>query len=151
MTTFNQTLVPSQAEAMTDFHKANSRGRIRKIIGALTGRPSRLLDLDTLTYGKEIRSRSYVGTHTVRVDQIKGSEGRSQDFDHDFNPLKSHYCDRWVRVALAWQYGISLPAVDLIKVGDAYIVRDGHHRISVARYMGSKFIDAHVTEWVLDD
>ena len=151
MTTFNQTLVPSQAVAMTDFHKANSRGRIRKIIGAFTGRPSRLLDLDRIAKGKKIRSRSFAGTHTVHIDQIKGSEGRCQDFDHDFNPLKSHCRDRWVSVALAWQYGVCLPVVDLIKVGDMYIVRDGHHRISVARYMGAKYIDAQVTELVLDD
>ena len=51
----------------------------------------------------------------------------------------------------AWYQGIGLPAVELIKIGDIYIVRDGHHRISVARYMGCDFIDARVTEWELAD
>ena len=85
----------------------------------------------------------------MRIDQIKGSEGRSQDFDQDFNPLKLRNQGRWLSIARAWHHGVSLPAVDLIKVGDVYLVRDGHHRISVARYMGSDFIDARVTEWVL--
>jgi hypothetical protein len=39
----------------------------------------------------------------------------------------------------------------LIKVKDVYIVRDGHHRISVARYLGCKYLDANVTEWVMGD
>ena len=41
------------------------------------------------------------------------------------------------------------PALDLIKVGDAYAVRDGHHCISVARALGEDYIDAHVTAWEL--
>jgi len=30
-------------------------------------------------------------------------------------------------------------------------VRDGHHRISVARALGEDYIDAHVTDWELAD
>jgi hypothetical protein len=40
-----------------------------------------------------------------------------------------------------------LPPVELIQVGDVYFVRDGHHRISVARMMGQDSIDAEVTVW----
>jgi hypothetical protein len=35
-------------------------------------------------------------------------------------------------------------AVALIQVGDVYFVRDGHHRISVARALGQAYIDAKV-------
>jgi len=42
-----------------------------------------------------------------------------------------------------------MPAVELIKVGEVYAVRDGHHRISVARALGEDFIDARVTAWEL--
>ena len=42
--------------------------------------------------------------------------------------------------------GVSLPAVSLYKVGDAYFVVDGHHRVSVSRQKGRKFIDAEVIE-----
>jgi hypothetical protein len=150
MTALSQTLNPSQCAAMTDFRRANTRGRFRNIIATITGRTNQLLDLETISKGEKIRCRSYIGTHTVAIDQIKGSEGRCQDFDQDFNPLKSHSRDRWVRIALAWLCGVCLPAVDLIKVKDIYIVRDGHHRISVARFMGCEYTDAHVTEWVVD-
>ena len=39
------------------------------------------------------------------------------------------------------------PPVELIQVGDLYFVRDGHHRISVARAMGQEAIEAKVTAW----
>ena len=42
--------------------------------------------------------------------------------------------------------GSSLPPVDLAKIGELYFVRDGHHRVSVARALGRKDIDAYVTE-----
>jgi hypothetical protein len=40
-----------------------------------------------------------------------------------------------------------LPPVQLIQVGDAYFVRDGHHRISVAHHLGQASIDAEVLIW----
>jgi hypothetical protein len=41
---------------------------------------------------------------------------------------------------------IDLPPVHLYKVGDAYFVRDGHHRISVARERGQQFIEGEIIE-----
>jgi hypothetical protein len=40
-----------------------------------------------------------------------------------------------------------LPAVELLQVGNAYFVRDGNHRISVARTLGIRCLDAQVTVW----
>ena len=40
-----------------------------------------------------------------------------------------------------------MPPVALIQVGDCYFVRDGHHRISVAKALGQKAIDATVEIW----
>ncbi len=34
----------------------------------------------------------------------------------------------------------------LYKVGEAYFVEDGNHRVSVARYQGVEWIDAEVVE-----
>ena len=154
MNTLSQTLgavAPVQKQPVTDFNQAKVRGQIKKIISILTGRDNQLKDLRSILKGINIRTRRFSGTHTVRIDQIKGSEGRCRDFDQDFNPLKTHNRGRWVNIAHAWQTGVYLPAVELIKIKDTYIVRDGHHRISVAKYLGADFIDARVTEWVLDD
>ncbi len=85
----------------------------------------------------------------VRIDQITGSEGHSTDFDDRFRPTQTETCTRWYSVAKARVRGIALPAVSLIVIGDAYYVRDGHHRISVARAFGDKVIEAMVIEFEL--
>jgi hypothetical protein len=154
MNPFSQTLeaiTPSLGPSAADFNQAKTRGQIKRVVAVLMGRSNRLLDVKTILEGVTIHTCRYRGAHTVRIDQIKGSEGRYADFDQDFNPLKSHNRDRWLNIARAWLAGVYLPAVELIKIKDTYIVRDGHHRISVAHYMGSDFIDARVTEWVLAD
>jgi hypothetical protein len=85
----------------------------------------------------------------VPVRQIAGSEDRTGDFDADFHPLQWNSRDRWMSVFVAWRRGASLPPVDLMRVGDMYYVRDGHHRISVARALGQEYIDAVVVEAAL--
>lgn len=83
----------------------------------------------------------------VRLSDIQGSEGKSDQFDHAFHPLHEESRARWVSVAVARAMGQSLPPVDLIRVGDIYFVRDGHHRVSVASAYGQREIEANV--WVL--
>jgi hypothetical protein len=83
----------------------------------------------------------------VPIQQIWGSEGRSADFDSLFYPRQGHSQGRWVGIAAARMMGLVLPPVDLIQVGDGYFVRDGHHRISVARALGEEYIEAEVTLW----
>ncbi|HEX2618928.1 MAG TPA: hypothetical protein VHL11_02245 [Phototrophicaceae bacterium] len=89
----------------------------------------------------------YAGLQTVTIDQIIGSENRTVEFDNRFTPQAEHLQGRWVSVAVAYFKGLTLPPIDLIQVGDEYYVRDGHHRISVARTMGQTMISALVTVW----
>lgn len=151
MVSFSPSLEPTMEPTGMDFRIAKFKGQFGKFIANLTGHSNQLLDLESLTKGKTVRTRRYARTQSVDIDQIKGSEGRCKDFDRKFNPLKSHNCSRWLNIAHAWLRGVHLPAVDLIKVKDVYVVRDGHHRISVARYLGCKYLDAHVIEWELSD
>lgn len=111
------------------------------------GRPSRLLHLGSLQAGASLRNARYAGLQSVPIRQIRGSEGRCDDFDVAFCPLKKHNRSRWVALAAAWLGGAVLPPVALIQVGDTHFVRDGHHRISVARALGQEMIDAEVTVW----
>ncbi|MGD8751182.1 MAG: hypothetical protein PVG14_07155 [Anaerolineales bacterium] len=120
---------------------AQLKGRFAKLWARLTHQSRKLLDSKLFNLG----DGHYAGLRTVSIDRIKGSEGRNGDFDSAFYPLKTHNKDRWVRVAAARLRGVVLPPVDLIRVGDIYFVRDGHHRISVARAFGEEFIDAVVT------
>ena len=56
---------------------------------------------------------------------------------------------RWRRVDAAYYQAKNLPPVQLYKIGTVYFVRDGHHRVSVAREKGQEFIDAEVIEMVM--
>lgn len=86
----------------------------------------------------------YEGVRTVRVADIVGSENRVDDFDSEFYPLEEHLETRWVSVAMAMGGQINLPPIELIEVDGEYYVRDGHHRVSVARMMGIAELDAVV-------
>ncbi len=112
----------------------------------LPGAHAALLPLAGTRQGAEL-DRHYAGVQTVAIRSIRGSEGRLIDFDAEFRPLHDRTRDRWVSVAAARLRGTRLPPVELIKSGDDYFVRDGHHRISVARALGEEFIEANVTVW----
>jgi hypothetical protein len=81
---------------------------------------------------------------TVPLTAIVGSEDRSEDFDADFRPLHSDDRERWISVAAARRTGSGLPAVELVQDRDGYYVRDGHHRISVAKAVGQLEIEARI-------
>ena len=93
------------------------------------------------------REGSYVGMREIAIDTICGSEERADDFDDFFRPLADHNRDRWLSVAEARLRGVQMPPVQLIEVGGRYFVRDGHHRISVAKALGESFVDAEVVRW----
>jgi hypothetical protein len=118
-------------------------GKLKRWWRALAGRPVGLRCLgQTARHG----SRA-LGHRTVAIAEIVGSEGRAGDFDSAFAPLSERTRDRWVGVAMARRRGRALPAVLLIKAADGYYVRDGHHRISVARAFGEEFVEAEVIAW----
>jgi hypothetical protein len=91
-----------------------------------------------------------LGHQVVSVDHIIGSEGRYSDFDRRFLPRTEAVEARWRSIERAMDRLIDLPPVDLWKISDVYFVRDGNHRVSVARWMGQRHIDALVTELLVD-
>jgi hypothetical protein len=133
------------------YQKVVLRGKRQKLLAAVTRRSTSLPAIGDLTQGKAVRNQRHLGPKLVRIADIQASEDRSGDFDRSFHPLETHTKSRWLSIAVARLNGQAMPAVELIKVGDAYAVRDGHHRISVARALGEDYIDAHVTAWELAD
>lgn len=105
---------------------------------------SRLLNLAEMEQDSTLRNSRKPGVQAVPIDQIKGSEERSDEFDVLFTPLCAHLVGKWIDLAVAYSKRIDLPPVELIQVDDYYFVRDGHHRISVARAFGQEYIDAVV-------
>jgi hypothetical protein len=53
---------------------------------------------------------------------------------------------RWQRINLAQRKGEAMPPIDVYRIGELHFVKDGHHRVSVARALGHKDISAFVTE-----
>ena len=96
---------------------------------------------------RRLRSRAAVaqGIREIPVEAISGTlePSRASLFDRSFRPAKLAAC-RWTRVWLAEQRGAVLPPISVVRVGDGYAVRDGHHRVSVARARGAETIDATV-------
>jgi hypothetical protein len=145
-----QARVHAMAVASGLYHRARSRARWGRLRSAMTGRTRSLLELTTVKESCAVRGQCYGGTRTVSLSQIRGSEGRWKDFDCDFRPLQEHTRGRWIGIAAAREMGTPLPPVELVQVGDVYFVRDGHHRISVARTVGQRDIEAEVTVWHVD-
>jgi hypothetical protein len=81
----------------------------------------------------------------IPLAAIRGTlePGRAAMFDAAFRPSRAAQ-SRWQRVWIAETRGAVLPPISVIRVGNEYAVRDGHHRVSVARARGALTIDAAV-------
>lgn len=130
-----------------EFELLRRRAFYRRLWCGVTGQRYQLLNLEGLQTQGVGQRRRHGGIQLVPIAKIQGSEGRSQDFDADFRPLKLYNRERWVNIALARREDVVLPLVELIQIGDSYFVRDGHHRISVAKAQGQLEIEAEVTCW----
>jgi hypothetical protein len=135
--------------AEQQFWQAYARGKRRKWFTGPTSSKFQLQDLAEALKGLRVKARHDLGRQSVPVHRIRGSEGRSHEFDDEFNPRTLHTMGRWIDIAFAQQLGLELPPINLIKFGEVYFVRDGHHRVSVASFKGQAEIDAEVTVWEL--
>jgi hypothetical protein len=128
----------------TIFSNTMNRGKWNMFLKKLVGKNNALQSLAQAENGTIPVQKKGRKVVAVAINQIVGSEGRVNDFDKNFRPLVSHTRDRWVGIAIAQRRDIPLPPVELIQVGDEYYVRDGHHRISVARTFGQAAIEAEI-------
>lgn len=136
----------SYNEGINAFHSARARAFWEDMIGLLRGKPAELLSFDEVKARLRLREESYKGLQNVPLDRIVGSVGRYRDFTGTFLPKNPRMRERWSRVYAQTNSLIGTPPIELYKVDDVYFVRDGNHRVSVARQMGQKTIEAHVTE-----
>ena len=137
------------ADAQGDFSRAR-RARVLAAVGRrLRFEPddvNYVLPFEEVVEALGRVSEEDLGLQTVPLDSIVGSVDRTRDFDRDFRPTTTRVRSRWQRIAEAQRRGESLPPVSLYRIGDLHFVRDGHHRVSVARSLRRTDIDAYVTE-----
>lgn len=134
----------------SDFAKARLLALLHNAVGFLRQEPRTLLPFEEVRSRLNIRGQHDRGLQVVPLANIIGSEGRYTDFDRSFLPRHELTRDRWKNVDRAHYTDVPLPAVELFKIGEVYFVRDGNHRVSVARQQGQEYIDAHVVELVSD-
>jgi hypothetical protein len=114
----------------------------------LTGKCSTLLKYDEVAARLHLRQQVRLGLQLVPLHQIVGSVGRSREFTRGFWPRDSVHQDRWVALDIMLNSLTGFPPVELYKIGEAYFVLDGNHRISVARANRARDIEADVTELI---
>ena len=135
-------------QAKEDFSKARNKALLYEIQNFLTPQKSQMLSLNDVKKALKPKGEVYVGMKTVPISKIVGSEGRYNDFDSRFLPKAAHLKQRWARVDEAHLLDVTLPPITLYELGGLYFVRDGNHRVSVARAQGVSFIDAEVISLV---
>jgi hypothetical protein len=139
--------MPAWFESMAedDFNRARTQELLSRVSGLLDPGRDRLLPLEEVLAILKPVGETYVGIEAVPVDQIVGSEGRYRDFNRHFLPRRDFLRSRWMSVDMAHYQDKPLPPIRIYEVGGLYFVRDGNHRVSVARMRGQTSIDAEVT------
>ena len=133
-----------QAQTEEDFAKARNKAFFNEIQHLLSPEEASLISLNDVKQLIRPVNETYLGMKVIPIDKIIGSEGRYKDFDNNFFPKSSHLRNRWEHVDEAAIKEINLPPIKVYEIAGLYFVRDGNHRVSVAKARGTEFIDAEV-------
>jgi hypothetical protein len=142
-----------QADAQFDFGRARRRRAMSRLAARLRREPS---DINVILPFEEVvealgrRGERRLGLKTIELDSIVGTVDRGREFDRSFRPTSGRVRGRWERIATAQRKGQEMPPIDVYRIGELHFVKDGHHRVSVAREMGFEVIDAYVTDVVTE-
>ena len=93
--------------------------------------------------------RRELGVQLITIESITGTteESKARLFDRGFRPDRS-CATRWKSLWMAEARGLELPPVSVYRIGERHVLRDGHHRVSVARDHGRSEVEAEVTELI---
>lgn len=136
-------------DAESDFLRARRLHTLSSLAARLRGEGAETveaLSFDEVVEALGRRGERRLGLQLIPLDAIVGSVDKVRDFDRRFRPTSDKSRARWERLARASRQGEEIPPIDVYKLGDHYFVRDGHHRVSVARALRLNLIEAEVTE-----
>ena len=137
------------ADAQDDFSRARRSQLIAELGRRLRREPddvALILPFDEVVDALGMVGETQLGLETIPLDSVVGTVDRTRDFDRGFRPTTPRVRGRWQRIAAAQRRGEAFPPISVYRVGDLHFVRDGHHRVSVAKSLGRQDIDAYVTE-----
>jgi len=133
--------------AAQDWKRARRKAFMQDALALVRRRPMNLLPFEEVREKLHLRNQRYLGLQDVALDSIVGSVGRYTDFTRTFLPRQDALEGRWQKIDQIANVGGGLPPIELFKVGDAYFVRDGNHRVSIARAQKAPAIEAYVWEY----
>ncbi|MGD9317798.1 MAG: universal stress protein [Anaerolineae bacterium] len=136
----------STYHSILDFRRARRQASRERLVARLTGKSADLLSYEEVRRKLKAKTGQSLGRKDIPLDAIVGSVGRYSDFTRGFLPLQDEDEDRWARVQVKIAGLEGLPPIQVYQIGEAYFVRDGNHRVSVARRSGATHIEAYVTE-----
>ncbi len=137
-----------RVDAESDFMRARRHQVLSGLAARLRGGSEdvvKSLSFDEVVDALGRRAEHYAGTKVIPLDAIVGSVDKARDFDRRFRPTSAVSRQRWERLARASRTGEVIPPIEVYQLGDYYFVRDGHHRVSVARSLGITLIEARIT------
>jgi nucleotide-binding universal stress UspA family protein len=136
----------SIASAVQDFRTARRKAALEEILTRLQSRSSDLLSYDDVREKLHAVESGGQTLQEIPLDAIVGSVGRYSDFTRSFLPRSNADQGRWARVRSIAEGLTGLPPIEVYQIGEAYFVRDGNHRVSVAREIDAGSIQAYVTK-----
>ena len=131
-------------ETESDFTKARNKAFFNELQHLLNPEETKMISFKQIKSLLKPQNQTYIGMKTIPISKIVGSEGRYKDFDNQFFPKSSFLKERWEHVDEAVIKDIVLPPIRVYELGGLYFVRDGNHRVSVAKSKGVEFIDADI-------
>jgi hypothetical protein len=138
-----------RADAQTDFGRARRQRALHRLAARLRREPDDvhvILPFEEVVQALGREGERSLGLQTISLDSIVGTVDRAREFDRSFRPTSPRVRQRWEGIALAQRTGKAMPPIDAYRIAELHFVRDGHHRVSVARAQGRDTIDAYVTE-----
>ena len=134
-------------ESLRRFDQARRSALINTITARLTGQETHLLSFDEVRRNLRQQNPLYRGVQEVELESIVGSVGRYKEFTRQYLPMNDNLKERWISVDGLASSMSGWPPIDLYQVGNIYFVKDGNHRVSVARQLKHITIEAHVWEF----
>ena len=139
--------VINQMDSEHAWSKARRGAIVQKVLGALQDSSLDLIPFDEARKRLHLNQGICRGLQEIELEKIRGSVNRYNDFTSAFLPRHDNLEERWERVRSAW-VNKGLPPIEVFKVGQAYFVSDGNHRVSIARQERLKTINAYVYEYL---
>ena len=135
-------------ESEAQFNRAKLKGVWEIVLNRLARRQGRLQSFAEAVGTLQPEQSVALGLQDIPLKNVVGSVGRSREYTRRFRPRSStdREKERWRTIYMLAVTGLGFPPVELYKIGQDYYVKDGHHRVSVARHLAWPTIQAYVIE-----